>query len=74
MQGKITEFRIQASANASDSVPIETAHEDMIVSRDMLAKREGFIMSTRNFLARCSAGLLWKTPCNLFIGSYRESV
>ena len=46
MPEKITEFRIQASANASDSVPIETAHEDMIVSRDTLAKREGFLIST----------------------------
>ena len=25
-------------------MPIETAHEDMIVSRDTLAKREGFLI------------------------------
>ena len=35
-----------------------------------------YFSSGKNFLfsARWSAGLLWKTPCNLIIGSHRESV
>jgi hypothetical protein len=58
---------------AVDPVPIETAHEDMIVRLYQKAE-EQLNHDHSNSPARCAARLLWQTSGNVLFGPHSTSI